>query len=682
MAQVLQGWFSKELHLYTKDKKSPVATLTIATMSSDPIDRDVDRDRRLAGGADPESSDEEGDDDSYSSDVDDSAGEMERDEYSRQQMRRSKAQSRNLKQKIVQALFKKLKASEGELEDVQQELQEEDFELVEDEGLYFDVESNDSENDDDILDDNTSIASAKRPGLRPYFDHSKSQTTLNQTSLTHEEAAALKRAVDTALRENGSPDDASDDPKSDLESRYFMERRDSSPHTTDDVTTAATEPQQQQQQQQQMQPSKQELSKKWSADPDSLFKEPVSRYQDQLLSVFGTDDKLPDHMLMVAIKDDFCQNLAMKLKARIGTVLSTTCMADVQATIAAVINKFQKYCSRHSTSPPPLRIGVMGPESYVRHVLKTYVEHFSNKPQDYQSFVRFLIIPTAQNKVSNYLSSIDMKYNSLFMDQFWKNVFLQPYLSEQDMREVEKRITQYLEHAEIVHPVPIAEALITARLPEESDSSQFFLPFVTEVRMGCNEAPVHDVDSDSGGAKDSTISMESKGSSSLTSSPRSVEASDPRSPSLSGHCYSENLDLMVDYWPLTNTSQLQLQSKEKQKEVNKMTIKSTFRSLSVSRLPLPDCEDTNGLVFNAHLKNRNKGVKRLMTKRDKESEAISVPVNKLVCTARNSGHTFNVWIDGKEWNNVKFFSLSHQWPTHIKQFPIGLFLNYGDVDQT
>ena len=30
-----------------------------------------------------------------------------------------------------------------------------------------------------------------------------------------------------------------------------------------------------------------------------------------------------------------------------------------------------------------------------------------------------------------------------------------------------------------------------------------------------------------------------------------------------------------------------------------------------------------------------------MNKRDKESEAICVPVNKLVCTARNSGHTFN-----------------------------------------
>jgi len=29
-----------------------------------------------------------------------------------------------------------------------------------------------------------------------------------------------------------------------------------------------------------------------------------------------------------------------------------------------------------------------------------------------------------------------------------------------------------------------------------------------------------------------------------------------------------------------------------------------------------------------------------MNKKDKESESISVPVNKLVCTARNSGHTF------------------------------------------
>ena len=34
---------------------------------------------------------------------------------------------------------------------------------------------------------------------------------------------------------------------------------------------------------------------------------------------------------------------------------------------------------------------------------------------------------------------------------------------------------------------------------------------------------------------------------------------------------------------------------------------------------------------------------------------------------------FTVVIDGVTWSGVKFFSLSSQWPTHIKNFPIGLF---------
>lgn len=38
-----------------------------------------------------------------------------------------------------------------------------------------------------------------------------------------------------------------------------------------------------------------------------------------------------------------------------------------------------------------------------------------------------------------------------------------------------------------------------------------------------------------------------------------------------------------------------------------------------------------------------------------------------------------VVIDGVTWSGVKFFSLSSQWPTHIKYFPIGLF---GRVETT
>lgn len=31
-----------------------------------------------------------------------------------------------------------------------------------------------------------------------------------------------------------------------------------------------------------------------------------------------------------------------------------------------------------------------------------------------------------------------------------------------------------------------------------------------------------------------------------------------------------------------------------------------------------------------------------------------------------------VYIDGTEWTGVKFFQLSSQWQTHVKNFPVGL----------
>lgn len=33
---------------------------------------------------------------------------------------------------------------------------------------------------------------------------------------------------------------------------------------------------------------------------------------------------------------------------------------------------------------------------------------------------------------------------------------------------------------------------------------------------------------------------------------------------------------------------------------------------------------------------------------------------------------FVVFIDGTEWTGVKFFQLSSQWQTHVKNFPIAL----------
>lgn len=33
---------------------------------------------------------------------------------------------------------------------------------------------------------------------------------------------------------------------------------------------------------------------------------------------------------------------------------------------------------------------------------------------------------------------------------------------------------------------------------------------------------------------------------------------------------------------------------------------------------------------------------------------------------------YTVYIDGTEWTGVKFFQLSSQWQTHVKNFPVGL----------
>lgn len=44
------------------------------------------------------------------------------------------------------------------------------------------------------------------------------------------------------------------------------------------------------------------------------------------------------------------------------------------------------------------------------------------------------------------------------------------------------------------------------------------------------------------------------------------------------------------------------------------------------------------------------------------------------CNSINSFSWFSisVYIDGTEWTGVKFFQLSSQWQTHVKNFPVGL----------
>lgn len=50
-------------------------------------------------------------------------------------------------------------------------------------------------------------------------------------------------------------------------------------------------------------------------------------------------------------------------------------------------------CNSNSKAPSAVKVCIAGSDSYVNTVLRPYVEQFSAKPPDWQTYVKFLIIP-------------------------------------------------------------------------------------------------------------------------------------------------------------------------------------------------------------------------------------------------------------------------------------------------
>ncbi|XP_017968547.1 phosphofurin acidic cluster sorting protein 2 isoform X2 [Drosophila navojoa] len=150
---------------------------------------------------------------------------------------------------------------------------------------------------------------------------------------------------------------------------------------------------------------------------------------------------------------------------------------------------------------------------------------------------------------------------------------------------------------------------------------------------------------------------------------------------------AEAVELQVDYWPLVRHGEVH--AKESKSGMSrgsdagggKNSIKSTFRNLQVWRLPqnaqqMGDM--SNGLTVSfATKEKKQKQIMRLGKKKDKErdleKEQCVEGVARLICSPKQSHPVpLRVYIDGTEWTGVKFFQLSSQWQTHVKNFPIAL----------
>uniref|UniRef100_UPI00398F5B5A phosphofurin acidic cluster sorting protein 2 isoform X2 n=1 Tax=Pristiophorus japonicus TaxID=55135 RepID=UPI00398F5B5A len=426
---------------------------------------------------------------------------------------------------------------------------------------------------------------------------------------------------------------------------------------------------------------------------------PRKTVYDQLNHILISDEQLPENIILINTSDWQGQYVSELLQKHNLPIVCTCSSADIQAAFTTIVSRIQRFCNCNSQTPNPIKVTVAGAQHYLSAILRLFVEQLSHKTPDWLGYMRFLIIPLGSHPVAKYLSSIDYRYNNFFQDAAWQDFFTRMEAPSivQEIPDVVTRVTQYISNANIAHQLPIAEAMLTYKqkrkksfhfdfnISPDEDSCQKFIPFIGVVKVGILEqSSATSGDSDDAATSGSNILS----STPPTLSPAMKEASPtpPSSPSVGGGLYSSSLSLghggelmglQVDYWIAQQLADKK-KDPEKKDATAKNTLKCTFRSLQVSRLPNGgEITTLPTMSMTVVTKEKNKKVMFLPKKtKDKELESKSQVIegiSRLICTAKQQQTMLRVTIDGVEWNDVKFFQLAAQWSSHVKYFPIGIF---------
>ncbi|CDQ95450.1 unnamed protein product [Oncorhynchus mykiss] len=226
----------------------------------------------------------------------------------------------------------------------------------------------------------------------------------------------------------------------------------------------------------------------------------------------------------------------------------------------------------------------------------------------------------------------------------------------------------------------------------DEDSYQKFIPFIGVVKVGLIEhGPSSTGDTEECVAVSLAVPSTSPPSHSSPAGLIKEAATPPSSPSMGSVLAVQGspsmphgvdtIGLQVDYWLASLVEKRR--DGERRDTGGKNTLKSAFRSLQVSRLPGGGIGETQAQVSTMAMtvvtKEKNKKVPTIfLGKKPKEKDVDSKSqvieaISRLICSAKQHHTMLKVSIDGVEWNDVKFFQLAAQWPTHVKYFPVGLF---------
>uniref|UniRef100_A0A8C7FAJ2 Si:ch211-126j24.1 n=1 Tax=Oncorhynchus kisutch TaxID=8019 RepID=A0A8C7FAJ2_ONCKI len=381
---------------------------------------------------------------------------------------------------------------------------------------------------------------------------------------------------------------------------------------------------------------------------------PRKSVYDQLNQILISDEQLPESIILINTTDWQGQYLSEILHEHSQPIVCTISGADVHAAFNTIVTRIQRFCNCNAQTPPTIKVAVAGDQSYLSTILRCFVEQLANKTPDWLSYIRFLVIPVGTHPLAKHMSSFDSKFNNIFMDAGWRDLFGRleaPTSVSIDNIDVAGRVSQYLAGASVSHQCPISEAMLTYKQKSHTQVQMvldlavwaFFFPFMDTKR-----------------SYDVLVTF-------LSHIPP------PCSSPVTG---GEVMGLQVDYWACHGVDKKK--EGEKRDVGIKNTLKSNFRSLQVSRIPNGgELTPPPGMAMTVVMKEKNKKV-IFLSKKPKEKEVDSKSqviegISRLICAAKHQHTMLRVSIDGVEWNDVKFFQLAAQWPTHVKHFPVGIF---------
>uniref|UniRef100_A0A8C2UHK5 Phosphofurin acidic cluster sorting protein 2 n=1 Tax=Coturnix japonica TaxID=93934 RepID=A0A8C2UHK5_COTJA len=718
MAEVMQhpteGGQVLSLFSNIKEAAVKVAEIWIFSLSSQPIDHE---DSTMQASQKIKSTDNYSEEEyeSFSSEQEASDDAVQGQVLFRAWLLPVKASQQNFKQKVV-ALLKRFKVSD-EVLDSEQDPAEHVPEVEEDLDLLYDTLDieNPSDSGPDMEDDD-SVLSTPKPKLKPYFEglsHSSSQTeigSIHSIRSQREPSSPVEVPEKTKSLGTKHTDDSISDTVSfvswKLESNQqaevqetelpapdvFVEKLPPSGKITktESLIIPSTRSEGKQtgrrgrstslKERQPVRPQNERansLDNERSPDTRHHLQIPRKTVYDQLNHILVSDDQLPENIILVNTSDWQGQYLSDVLQKHTLPVVCTCSSADIQAAFSTIVSRIQRYCNCNSQPPSPIKIAVAGAQNYLSAVLRLFVEQLSHKTPDWLGYMRFLIIPLGSHPVAKYLGSVDYRYNNFFQDVAWRDLFnkLEAQTTVTETLDVVSRITQYIAGANCAHQLPIAEAMLTYKQKR----------YVINVIQPQTNSLAFSLQGDSDDAAPSSSSVLSSTPPSVSPAVKEASPTPPSSPSVTGSFSSssqglgaELMGLQVDYWTAAPPMDRKRDPEKKDPSTTKNTLKCTFRSLQVSRLPASgEIATTPTMSMTVVTKEKNKKVMFLPKKtKDKEVESKSQcieGISRLICTAKHQQNMLRVLIDGVEWNDVKFFQLAAQWSSHVKHFPICIF---------